>query len=89
MTVPRENRLVRFYIHLRGEMKEEAMQHPSRAPRAMVEMAEGLMKPYSLTYNHCDWWSIYPVRLHVHLQVLVANDEIKDRPTPSQAIQTT
>lgn len=70
-------------------MKEEAMQHPSRAPRAMVEMAEGLMKPYSLSYNHCDWWSIYPVRLHVHLQVPVANDEIKDRPTPSQAIQTT
>ncbi|KAJ5981489.1 hypothetical protein N7522_013910 [Penicillium canescens] len=61
MTVPRENRLVRFYIHLRGEMKEEAMQHPSRSPRTMVEMAEGLMKPYSLTYNYCDWWSIYPI----------------------------
>jgi hypothetical protein len=89
MTVPRESRLVRFYSQLRGELKEKAMQHPSRAPRAMVEMAERGMKPYRLTYNHCDWWSIYPASLHIHLEGLYADDEIKDRPTPSQTIQTT
>ncbi|KAJ5111668.1 hypothetical protein NUU61_001298 [Penicillium alfredii] len=60
MTVPRENRLVRFYIHLR-DLEETAMQHPSCSPGAMVEMAKAIMKPYDLTYNHCDWWSIYPI----------------------------
>ena len=67
MTVPRENRLVRFYIHLRDECKEEALKHYNPSPRDMVEKADRIMKPYTLTYNHCDWWSIYPVRLAHHL----------------------
>lgn len=64
MTVPRENRLVRFYIHLRGESQEKA--HEISSPRMLVEMAERIMKPYSLTYNHCDWWSLYTVRAHIN-----------------------
>ncbi|KAJ6157157.1 hypothetical protein N7497_006042 [Penicillium chrysogenum] len=61
MTVPRENRLARFYIHLRDECKEEALKHYTPSPRDMVEKADRIMKPYNLTYNHCDWWSIYPI----------------------------
>ncbi|KAJ5797823.1 uncharacterized protein N7503_007119 [Penicillium pulvis] len=51
MTVPRENRIVRFYIQLEGELREKVIQHPSSSPTAMVEIAESLMKPYRLTYN--------------------------------------
>ncbi|KAJ5561491.1 hypothetical protein N7461_000252 [Penicillium sp. DV-2018c] len=62
MTVPRENRLVRFYIQIRDESKEkEAVQHHTRSPQAMIETAEKLMKPYKLTYKYCDWWSNYSI----------------------------
>ncbi|KAJ5105438.1 hypothetical protein NUU61_002785 [Penicillium alfredii] len=87
MTVPRENRLVRFYIHLR-ELEETAMQHPGCSPQAMVEIAKAIMKPYDLTYKHCDWWSTYPVRQRMILQELYANYDIKDQPTPGQTLQT-
>lgn len=63
MTVPRENRLVRFYIHLR-ELKDGSTEHPDYSARALVETAKKIMNPYNLTYNSCDWWSIYPVGLH-------------------------
>ncbi|CAG8185028.1 unnamed protein product [Penicillium nalgiovense] len=66
MTVPRENRLVRFYIHLRDEHKAEALKNYNPSPRDMVEMADRIIWPYNLTYSHCDWWSIYPVRLRLH-----------------------
>jgi phenol 2-monooxygenase len=89
MTVPRENRIVRFYIQLEGELREKVMQHPSGSPTAMVGIAESLMKPYRLTYNRCDWWSIYSVRLHVYSQELHADNGIIDRSRPCEAIQTT
>lgn len=62
MTVPRENRLVRFYIHLR-DLEESSTEHPDFSPEALVEMAKKIMRPYNLTYKHCDWWSIYSVSL--------------------------
>ncbi|KAJ5577620.1 uncharacterized protein N7459_006584 [Penicillium hispanicum] len=79
MTVPRENRLVRFYIHLR-EMEEAAMQHPSCSPQAMLEMAKKIMKPYDLAYEYCDWWSTYPIgrrlvrQYRPHERVFLAGD---------------
>ncbi|KAJ5549070.1 hypothetical protein N7513_006304 [Penicillium frequentans] len=82
MTVPRENRIARFYIQLEGELREQVMQHASSSPTAMVEIAESLMKPYRLTYNRCDWWSIYSVRLHIYSQELNADNGIIDRSRP-------
>ncbi|KAI9932566.1 hypothetical protein MW887_008811 [Aspergillus wentii] len=61
MTLPRENRLVRLYIQLREDLDEKALQHHTSSPRAMVETAEQLMKPYNLTYKYCDWWSNYSI----------------------------
>ncbi|GES63492.1 FAD binding domain protein [Aspergillus terreus] len=67
MTAPRENRLVRFYIHLDedGESKIE-MDHSDIGPKDLVDMAQKIMKPYQLTYKYCDWWSIYPVSVWPH-----------------------
>lgn len=70
MTVPRENRLVRFYIHLEGELKEKALGESRRSPRALVDMAAKIMEPFNLTYRHCDWWSLYTVSVHQHLQTV-------------------
>lgn len=67
MTVPREKRLVRFYIQIQDDLEEKASQHHTHSPRAMVETAEKLMRPYKLTYQYCDWWSNYTVRLYQQL----------------------
>lgn len=61
MTAPRENRLVRLYIQLE-EDGEEVKRRGEHSPRPLVELAEQTMKPYYLTYKHCDWWSLYPVK---------------------------
>jgi phenol 2-monooxygenase len=64
---PRENRLVRLYVQLQ-EAGEEVKRQGEYSPRALVEIAERTMKPYCLTYKHCDWWSLYPVSASAHLE---------------------
>lgn len=65
MTVPRENRLVRFYIHLR-ELEEASAQHPDYSPESILEIAKMMVRPYNLAYKYCDWWSIYKVSMCDH-----------------------
>lgn len=66
MTAPREDRLVRFYIQLKGEgdLDRKAMDKTEESPDALIQMAQRIMQPYSLTYKYCDWSSIYPVCFH-------------------------
>jgi phenol 2-monooxygenase len=63
MTAPRENRLVRFYIQVKGDkhLEETAQHHSDHTPKALIEAAEKSMRPYKLSYKHCDWSSVYPV----------------------------
>ncbi|KAL6233624.1 hypothetical protein BDW75DRAFT_184867 [Aspergillus navahoensis] len=82
MTAPREDRLVRFYIQLKGEgdLDRKAMKRTEQSPDALVQMAQKIMRPYSLTYKYCDWWSIYPIKqglikqYHVNNRVFLAGD---------------
>lgn len=67
MMAPRENRLVRLYVQLQ-KAGEEVKRQGEHSPRALVEIAERTMKPYYLTYKHCDWWSLYPVSASAHLE---------------------
>lgn len=67
MTVPRENKLVRFYIHLKERLGKEAMGLSEASPHGLVEMAERTMKPYKLAFKHCDWWSLYHVRAYIRV----------------------
>lgn len=66
MTVPRENKLVRFYIRHQDGLKEDNSAWCNDPPRALVEMAERTMSPYKLTYKYCDWWSHYSVSAYGH-----------------------
>lgn len=61
--VPRENRLVRFYIQLQGDsgLEKKALDQSNETPEALTQLIQRAMHPYSLTYKHCDWWSLYPV----------------------------
>ncbi|KAL2786246.1 FAD binding domain-containing protein [Aspergillus keveii] len=76
MTAPRENRLVRFYLQLTGgsDLEKKALEQTEESPDAIIQLAQRIMKPYSLTYEHCDWWSIYPIK-----QGLVTNSQVKNR----------
>ncbi|EED23488.1 monooxygenase, putative [Talaromyces stipitatus ATCC 10500] len=79
MTAPRENRLLRLYIQLKGddELEQIARQKSHESPKALVRIAERAMKPYYFRYRHCDWWSIYNVGLPG--QRLVKHHRIHDR----------
>ncbi|KAF7620889.1 2-polyprenyl-6-methoxyphenol hydroxylase [Aspergillus flavus] len=63
MVVPRENNLVRFYLHLNGG-EERSPNGPDKSEGSLedlMDMAEKTLKPYKLSYKYCDWWSIYPI----------------------------
>ncbi|GAQ47451.1 hypothetical protein AtubIFM54640_003930 [Aspergillus tubingensis] len=63
MTAPRENRLVRFYIYPKGDGRL-SVEDKDRSEVSLDELVGAMakvMKPYSLTYKHCDWWSIYKI----------------------------
>ncbi|KAL4983049.1 FAD binding domain-containing protein [Aspergillus falconensis] len=82
MTAPREDRLVRFYIQLKGEgdLERKAMEQAEESSDALIQMAQKIMSPYRLTYKCCDWSSIYPIKqglvkqYHVNNRVFLAGD---------------
>ncbi|OOF93345.1 hypothetical protein ASPCADRAFT_398403 [Aspergillus carbonarius ITEM 5010] len=63
MTAPRENRLVRFYTYPKGDGKlnVEGRDQSDVSLDDLVESIRNAMRPYQLTYKHCDWWSIYKI----------------------------
>ena len=67
MQLPRENRLVRLYIQLKGdeELEKHVIQHThdTDTPGRPLHIAQRTYEPYRLEYEHCDWWSLYRVRL--------------------------
>lgn len=70
MTIPRENRLVRFYVYLRGD-DEGITRSSEEGPLALAEIVQSAMKPYNLSFHYCDWWSLYKVKLEVTTQPIV------------------
>ncbi|EAW12083.1 putative FAD monooxygenase [Aspergillus clavatus NRRL 1] len=76
MTAPREDRLVRLYIQVKGDddPDQKAQENSEDTPKALIQAVEKSMKPYKLTFKHCDWWSIYPV-----VQRMVEQYRMNDR----------
>ncbi|KAL4879954.1 FAD binding domain-containing protein [Aspergillus karnatakaensis] len=76
MTAPRENKLVRFYIQLNGdtELDKKVMEQNDESPRALIEIVRKIMQPYSLDYEYCDWYSVYPIK-----QGLVDDYQVRHR----------
>ena len=70
MTLPRENRLVRFYIQLKDFLGKEATGSSKSSPERLAGMAESIMKPYKLAFTHCDWWSLYHVRVYIRAEMV-------------------
>ncbi|KIW91339.1 uncharacterized protein Z519_08235 [Cladophialophora bantiana CBS 173.52] len=62
MTFPRENRLVRFYVQLAETGSERDDFDTDKVTIEMIaEKAATILSPWSLKYEHCDWWSVYTV----------------------------
>ncbi|RAL10928.1 FAD binding domain protein [Aspergillus homomorphus CBS 101889] len=82
MTAPRENRLVRFYIHPKGdrELCDDKNSSSNQTLEELVRTAESLMAPYQLRYKYCDWWSMYSIKqqlvkhLRPHNRIFLAGD---------------
>lgn len=63
MVIPRENKLVRFYIQL-TEVKPDASGRADKSkitPLTILRAAQKIIAPYKLTYDYCDWWTAYQV----------------------------
>ncbi|OAL20985.1 hypothetical protein AYO22_08405 [Fonsecaea multimorphosa] len=62
MTVPRENRLVRFYIQLAETGSEGDDFDTAKVTLEMIaQKAAKILSPFHLRYEYCDWWSVYTV----------------------------
>lgn len=63
MIIPRENKLVRFYIQL-NEIKPDASGRADRSqitPDTIITAAQKIIAPYKITYKYCDWWTAYQI----------------------------
>lgn len=63
--MPRENGLTRLYVQLPSNFTEASpsASSPHRHPtaEAMIDIARRNLHPYSLTYQYCDWYTVYRV----------------------------
>ena len=59
--MPREDRLVRFYIQLAETESEDDFDCDAFTPEKMVDQARKVFEPYTLDFEGCDWHSIYTV----------------------------
>ncbi|CAD6588281.1 MAG: hypothetical protein ASARMPREDX12_003221 [Alectoria sarmentosa] len=62
MIIPRENKLVRFYIQL-TEVNSAGKQvdRSKITPEIILKAARKIMSPYQLAYDYCDWWTAYQI----------------------------
>ena len=75
MTVPRERRLVRFYIQMDDMSKTGTPDRSRINPESMLKAAQDIMAPYTLQFKYCEWWSVYQVSLSlgIHGQIFQLN----------------
>lgn len=83
MTLPRENGLVRFYVQLAESSVAWGDFDGSKVtPDDIIKIARKIMHPYSLDYDHCDWFSVYTVGQRLantfshHGRVFLAGDAV-------------
>lgn len=86
MVIPRENKLVRLYIQLTtagGSCDEGGRVDRSKInPEMILESAQRIMAPYTISYKKLDWWTAYQIgqrvgtSFSVHERVFLAGDAV-------------
>lgn len=65
MLIPREDKLVRLYVQLQTQTfakeGEPRFDKSIYTQAHILEIANTILSPYRLTYEYCDWWSVYQV----------------------------
>ena len=83
--IPRENRIVRFYVQLLNpntDLDIPAIK-ASYTIDSILKRARSIFSPYELTYDYCDWWSVYQVgqrmakQYSIHDRLFLAGDAVR------------
>ena len=62
MIIPRENKLVRFYIQLLETDQESGKVDRSTInPDRILKSARKIIAPYDLNFHYIDWWTGYQI----------------------------
>ena len=69
MVIPWENRLVRPYIQLTTTNTSDGskVDRLQINPHMILEFAQRILAPYSLSYRKLDWWTVYQTAIQLHL----------------------
>ena len=64
MVIPRERELVRLYIQLAhlSPGKRNRFDRSKGNPETIFETARQILHPYEISYEYCEWWTVYQVR---------------------------
>lgn len=83
MTLPREGGLVRLYVQLaQPSITEGDFDRSKVTADDIMKIAQDIMQPYTLDYDHCDWFSVYTVGQRLantyshHDHVFLAGDAV-------------
>lgn len=85
MMIPRENRIVRFYVQLLNPNTDQDIPatKASYTIDTILKRAQRIFSPYELTYDYCDWWSVYQVgqrlskHYSIHDRLFLAGDAVR------------
>ncbi|KAF1941839.1 phenol 2-monooxygenase [Clathrospora elynae] len=61
MIIPRENNMVRFYIQVASSTDKDWDPRKSTSAEEVQERAKQIFKPYSISWDRVEWYSVYPI----------------------------
>lgn len=61
MVIPRENNMVRLYIQIASSTDKDWNPRKTATTEEVQERAQKIMKPYSITWDRVEWYSVYPI----------------------------
>lgn len=95
MGVPRESRLVRFYISMDGGNRHTVKDVKSVTVKSIINAARAIIAPYTLEAGRIPWWSAYCVGQRVadefsrHDRVFLSGDAVHTHsPKAGQGMNT-
>ncbi|KAI1085421.1 FAD binding domain protein [Whalleya microplaca] len=95
MGVPRESKLVRFYISMDGGNRHTALDAKSVTAESIINAARAILAPYTLEAGCIPWWSAYCVGQRVadefsrHDRIFLVGDAVHTHsPKAGQGMNT-
>jgi hypothetical protein len=61
MVIPRENNMVRLYIQVASSTDEDWDPRKTFSPEEVQEHARQVLRPYTITWDRIEWFSVYPI----------------------------